>query len=451
MSSPLSLLAPFLDSLEEGVLFLDRNRRLITINKAATRMIGRESESVVGQLCPSLFKGTNCARACAKRGDCTLLPGRGETTQTLDLTFKRLDGGQIFLRMWAILLPNEEQSAMVAVILRDRTREVLLEEEVSERLRLGKLVGHSLAMRTLIQKILRAAQSDATVLILGESGTGKELVARALHENSHRHREPYLRVHCAAFAENLLESELFGHAKGAFTGADAPRMGRFEAANNGTILLDEIGEISPSIQVKLLRVLQEREVERLGENQTRSIDVRVLAATNRDLFAMMQNGQFREDLYYRLKVLPLHVPALRERIEDLPLLAQTLLDQMKKTPGRERVMLSEEALQVMSSYAWPGNVRELGNVLEYALVQGEGEFILPRHLPEELSRQPQMTSAAIEEKKWVRYYHSSDVLQEKDAILQMLKATSGNKAESAKRLGMSRTTLWKRLKQYGLA
>ncbi len=450
MDSSLSLLTPFLDSLEEGVLFLDRDRRLVSINRAATVMVGRAPEGVIGQLCPSLFKGTACARACAERGDCSLLPSRGKSSQTLDLTLERQDGVQIFLRMWAILLPEEGPFPLVAVILRDRTREVLLEEEVSERFRLGKLVGHGPAMRALIHKILRAAQSDATVLILGESGTGKELVARALHENSHRHREPYLRVHCAAFPENLLESELFGHSKGAFTGANTARVGRFEAAHGGTILLDEIGEISPSIQVKLLRVLQEREIERLGENLSRSIDVRVVAATNRDLFSMVQTGRFREDLYYRLNVLPLRVPALRERMEDLPLLAQTLLDQIKKPSGRERVGLSEEALAVMASYPWPGNVRELGNALEYALVQGEGELIRPDHLPEALSRQPKESPPLVEE-KWIHYYRPPDLSAEKEAILRVLQASSGNKVEAARQLGMSRTTLWKRLKHYGLS
>ncbi|MBF0462894.1 MAG: sigma 54-interacting transcriptional regulator [Magnetococcales bacterium] len=449
MDASLARLAPFLDSLEEGILFLDRDRRLVNMNKAAATMLGQEPEQVIGQLCPSLFEGTACARACAKRGGCLLLPNREQSTQTLDLTWKRQDGVLLFLRIWAILLPEGGESTLVAVILRDRTREVLLEEEVSERLRLGKLVGQSPVMRTLIQKILRYARSDATVLILGESGTGKELVARALHENSHRHRQPYLRVHCAAFPENLLESELFGHAKGAFTGATTARMGRFEAANGGTILLDEIGEISPTIQVKLLRVLQEREVERLGENQSRTINVRVVAATNRDLLAMVQSGQFRADLYYRLKVLPLHVPALRERLEDVPLLAQTLLDEIKKPPGREQVRLSEEALAMLVAYAWPGNVRELGNALEYALVQGEGPFILPQHLPKDLSGQAKVSSTG--EDKGIHYYRTPDVATEKEAILHMLQATAGNKVETARQLGMSRTTLWKRLKQYGIA
>lgn len=193
-------------------------------------------------------------------------------------------------------------------MLKNRTLERQLEEQVSERLRLGGLIGHSAPMQELYKQIVRAAVSEASVLIEGESGVGKELVSRALHENSNRDKGPYVRVHCAALAENLLESELFGHARGAFTGAETARAGRFEAADGGTLLLDEIGEISPQIQVKLLRVLQEREVERLGENKPRKVDVRIIAATNQDLAAMVRAGKFREDLYYRLRVLPLRVP-----------------------------------------------------------------------------------------------------------------------------------------------
>ncbi|MBF0295303.1 MAG: sigma 54-interacting transcriptional regulator [Magnetococcales bacterium] len=447
MGSPFALFAPFLNALEEGVLFLDRERRLVEINRAATEMLGEERERVVGRLCPSLFKGTACARACLKRKDCTLLSSheRETPTQTLDVTLERSEGSRLTVRMWAILLPEAEPEACVAVILRDRTREVLLEEEVSERMRLGKLVGHGPAMRALIRELLRAAQSDATVLLQGESGTGKELAARALHENSQRQRGPYIRVHCAAFPEHLLESELFGHARGAFTGAESARMGRFEAAHGGTILLDEIGEISPAIQVKLLRVLQEREVERLGENVPRPVDVRVVAATNRDLRAMVRAGDFREDLYYRLNVLPIRMPALRERPEDVPLLAQTLLENFGKPSGRERVRLSEEALVVLQAYVWPGNVRELGNALEYALVHGDGEWILPRHLPAEVT----VPADARGEEARTRYYRPSHMEEERTVILRALQAAGGNKVAAAKALGMSRTTLWKRLKRLG--
>jgi transcriptional regulator with GAF, ATPase, and Fis domain len=264
------------------------------------------------------------------------------------------------------------------VVLRDRTHEVQLEEAASNRMHLGGLVGNSAVMQELFSQILRAAASEASILITGESGTGKELVARALHDNSSRAKGPYIRVHCAAFPEQLLEGELFGHARGAFTGATVAREGRFEAAHGGTLLLDEIGEVPLSVQVKLLRVLQEREIERLGENQSRKVDVRIIAATHRDLPAMVSRGEFRADLYYRLRVLPLHVPALRERKEDIPLLVNSMLASiLSRHQGRD-IQISGEALGALSAYGWPGNVRELGNALEYAVVQADGATIFRR-------------------------------------------------------------------------
>jgi len=409
----------------------------------------------VGRLCPTLFQQTSCARACDKRGYCSLMHEKHEQKKVQDINLKRPDGALVSLRMWALSLPSDERLARCAVVLRDCTREKELEQEASERLRLGGLLGRSPAMQELFRQILRAAASEATILIAGESGTGKELVARALHENSSRAQGPYIRVHCAALAENILESELFGHAKGSFTGASTARAGRFEAADGGTILLDEIGEISPSIQVKLLRVLQEREVERLGENQPRKVDVRIIAATNRDLAAMVKAGTFREDLYYRLRVLPLQVPPLREREHDVPFLANQLLGNLVQRYKRSDVSVSQEALDLLEAHDWPGNVRELLNVLEYALVQTDGDTILPRHLPPELqaARAPapvRETSIAVEA-PLTRYYHPPRAPEdEKAAIQRTLREAGGNKAQAAKILGMSRTTLWKRLKEYGL-
>ena len=293
------------------------------------------------------------------------------------------------------------------------------------------------------------SRSRASVLIQGESGTGKELVARAVHENSGRASGPYVRVHCAALAENILESELFGHAKGAFTGATAARAGRFEAADGGSILLDEIGEISPSIQVKLLRVLQEREVERLGENQPRKVDVRIIVATHRDLAAMVRTGAFRQDLYYRLRVLPLHVPPLRERTGDVALIANHILGQLVQRYQREDMVISAETLELMGCYPWPGNVRELLNVMEYALVHADGNTILPRHLPDEIRAAPESSPATAA--PLTRYYHAPRAAQDEQQVLaKALHAAGGNKTKAAELLGMSRTTLWKRLKTYQL-
>lgn len=455
----LSGLTHFLDNLEEGILFLDQRRQVVAINKAARLMLGRGNDEILNRLCPTIFQGSSCARNCEKQGSCTLMSSASEEKLVQDIVAQRPDGELIPLRMWAMVLPSEASFAYCAVVLRDRTQELELEEAASERLHLGGLVGHSAPMQDLFRQILRAAASEASILITGESGTGKELVARALHDNSSRAKGPYLRVHCAAFPEQLLESELFGHARGAFTGAASAREGRFEAAHGGTLLLDEIGEVPLSVQVKLLRVLQEREIERLGENQTRKVDVRILAATHRDLPAMVRNGEFRADLYYRLRVLPLHVPALRERRDDIPLLVTTLLANIRsRQPGRD-VQVSADALDALCAYDWPGNVRELANALEYAQVHADGTTVLPRHLPPEVresrhwiadspAEAAQMSSSSL-----VQSYYRTPVEhqgREKEVLLRVLQESGGNRAAAARKLGMSRTTLWKRLKQYGI-
>lgn len=460
----LSSLTQFLDNLEEGVLFLDQSRHVVAINEAASRMLGQDHATILNKLCPSLFKGTSCARNCEKVGECTLMMSRKRSKKVQDLVVQRPDGKLIPLRMWALLLPVDEPLAHCAVVLRDRSHEVELEEEASNKMHLGGLVGNSAVMQELFSQILRAAASEASVLVTGESGTGKELVARALHDNSSRAKGPYVRVHCAAFPEHLLEAELFGHAKGAFTGATTAREGRFEAANEGTLLLDEIGEVPLSVQVKLLRVLQEREIERLGENQTRKVDVRVIAATHRDLPSMVSRGEFRADLYYRLRVLPLHLPALREHLEDIPLLVNSMLANILKRHPERDLRLSAEAFDALTSYNWPGNVRELGNALEYATVHADGTTILARHLPPEIGevgrqivrfdniQNNQATTLAHATAVMHRYYRppAEQKGREQEVLMQALKEAGGNKAEAARRLGMSRTTLWKKLKQHGI-
>ncbi|MCM2251920.1 MAG: sigma 54-interacting transcriptional regulator [Ramlibacter sp.] len=445
----LATLRIFLDSLEEGVLFLDASRKVLDMNLAARRMLSQVDESFVGRLCPSLFVGTACARECESRGHCSLMRAQGEDRKTQDVVLKGRDGSFVSLRMWAMRLPPGDSALSCAIILRDCSRELALETEVRERWQLGGLIGRSRTMQNLYQKVLRAAASEANVLITGESGVGKELVARALHDNSSRSAGAYVAVHCASLAENLLESELFGHAKGAFSGAVALRLGRFEAANGGTLLLDEIGEVSPAIQTKLLRVLQEREVVRVGENHPRKVDVRVIAATHRDLAAMVKRGEFREDLYYRLRVLPLEVPALRDHREDIPLLASKLLGELTQRYQRPDLTLSGEAMAALEAYDWPGNVRHLFNVLEYAVVQAEGTTIGTRHLLNEVMAGAPAQAAPLASAAPARHHYLpvADEEVERALIRKALEESGGNKAEAARRLGMSRTTLWKRLNQ----
>jgi len=453
-------LSLIVDNLEEGILFLDKDRHILSINQSALGMIGQKDDGdantdIINQLCPSLFPGAHCARECEHSGTCSLMMQDMEREKVEEVILDGPDNTMVSLNLRAIALSSRQTLARCAILLTNRTHERQLEEEVSERIRMGGLIGRSPPMQKLFQHILRAAASDATVLIEGESGTGKELVARALHENSNRSKGPYVRLHCAALAENLLESELFGHARGAYTGATTAREGRFEAAHTGTLLLDEIGEISPAIQVKLLRVLQEREVERLGENTSRKVDVRIIAATNRNLLEMVKAGTFREDLYYRLRVLPIQTPTLRSRREDIPFLVQHLLSEMESRYGRN-LELSPDALQTLENYDWPGNIRELTNVLEFAIVQSDGPNILSSHFPPEIHNQvtdPACRAAGTETASNMQmvYYRSRiQPDEEKEMIFRTLKETGGNKAAAARRLGMSRTTLWKRLKHFGM-
>ncbi len=309
------------------------------------------------------------------------------------------------------------------------------------------LVGESVSMKKIQNLIKRAAASDATVLVLGENGTGKELVARSIHELSARHDKPFVPIACSALTESLLESELFGHEKGSFTGAVGQKLGKFEVANQGSVFLDEIGEISLSTQVKLLRVLQEREFERVGGNQAVKVDIRVIAATNRDLKLAILEGKFREDLFYRLNVIVIEMPPLRVREGDLPLLVKHILAKLKLKRQTRFEGINEEVLRIMRQYRWPGNVRELENVIERIVTLNDDLMIKPEHLPTELAGTsffPLSTKDSA--------LPSSGVLKsvEKDMIIKVLKESRFNKKEAAERLGISRPTLYQKIRKYGL-
>ena len=299
------------------------------------------------------------------------------------------------------------------------------------------LVGRSPAMRAVFTALHQVAPTEATVLITGETGTGKELIAAAVHEFSPRRAKPFLAVNCGALASGLLESELFGHVRGSFTGALKDKPGLFEAADGGTIFLDEIGEVPPGLQLRLLRVLQEREVMRVGDVRARKINVRVVAATNRDLRAMVKDGSFREDLFYRLHVFPIQVPALRERASDIPLLVTTRLS----APNA----ISPLAMKVLREYAWPGNVRELFAAVESASIRAGGARIDAQHLPEEVR-----AAVADETDGKARYRAVDDAAEEREAIRAALELTDGAVTRAAELLGMGRTTLWRKMRSLGL-
>jgi len=318
-----------------------------------------------------------------------------------------------------------------------------LRERLQERFKFDNVIGSSPPMQQVLKVVAQVAASRATVLLSGESGTGKELIAAAIHHRSGRSTGPFIKLHCAALAESLLESELFGHEKGAFTGAERRREGRFEQANGGTLFLDEIGDIAPSVQVKLLRVLQEHEFERVGGNQTIHADARVIAATNRDLKSMVADGRFREDLYYRLNVINVSLPTLRERRTDIPMLALHFLERFAKENSKAVERISEAALARLVSYAWPGNVRELENVIERAVVLADAGSIEPSHLPPEVVPSP--TSGAP------RIPGASMADIERYAILTTLEAQGGSTSKAAEVLGISVRKIQYKLQEYGAA
>ncbi|MFW5810485.1 MAG: sigma-54-dependent transcriptional regulator [Thermodesulfobacteriota bacterium] len=325
----------------------------------------------------------------------------------------------------------------------------LLKDRLDGDFDFKNIIGKSPAMKRLIDMVATVAPSEATVLITGESGTGKELIARCVHYNSARKDKPLVTVNCAALTETLLESELFGHEKGAFTGADRRREGRFMQANGGSIFLDEIAEMSPMMQAKLLRVVQEQELQRVGGDALIQVDVRTIAATNRDLVKAVESGDFRDDLYYRLNVVSLHIPPLRERQEDVPLLAQHFLNKYADKNRKTVKGFTPAAMDLLLRHAWPGNVRELENAVERAVILVPGEFISEKELPFSIT---DPAEESPRDKVFPPEASTPRSLEEveKSAILSALKAADGNKSEAARALGINRKTLHKKLKSYGI-
>jgi DNA-binding NtrC family response regulator len=320
-----------------------------------------------------------------------------------------------------------------------------LREDIKNIFDGSSLIGSSTGLKQVLDVIQKAAQTDSTIMIYGETGTGKELIARSVHDNSPRKNESFVAVHCAALAKTVLESELFGHEKGAFTGAEQQRKGRFEAADGGTVFLDEIGEISPDVQVKLLRVLQEKQIQRVGGNKPTDVNIRIVTATNKNLEQMVKEGTFREDLYYRLNVIPVTVPPLRNRIQDVPDLANFFLHKFNKQLGKQ-LTFSREAMEHMIRYDWPGNVRELQNILERAVILSSGPEIDVEDLKLNFSDSLQvekvtLTSTAPNIRHEIQK-------KEIEKLTQALHEANGNLSEAARLLGIARSTLFDRLKKY---
>ena len=345
-------------------------------------------------------------------------------------------------------LQIDELEMRIARALKQQNLEVenvSLRQQLDSRFGLENIIGESAAMREIFEVVQQVAPTRATVLVTGESGTGKELIARALHQLSPRAKQPFVAVHCAALAPTLLESELFGHEKGAFTGAHERRIGRFEQAQGGTLFLDEIGEIDATLQVKLLRFLGERTFERVGSNKTLTADVRLVAATNKNLEGLVKAGKFREDLFFRLRVVEIELPPLRGRTGDIPLLAQTFLREFAKENGKPVNEFTADALECLMNYSWPGNVRELRTAIEHAVVLSRGDRVSRRDLPPSVRNGGKPVEA--------RFLQGNDLTvkeAEKQLIVRALKETNGNRTLAAKKIGMSRRTFHRKLHAHHL-
>jgi len=450
--------ADILRSMSDAIVTIDAEERITSMNAAAEALTGLPEAEALGKRCGEVIRND----VWSTRSPLKDVLERGETVVHFNVALENRAGTRIPVSICASLLKNEA-GEMIGVILSIRDIRPVLglldalhrsEEEIARqegrlrtlqrRERLGEMIGRSAKMQEVFNLIQVVAKSDVTVLIQGESGTGKALLASTIHGLSHRKEGPFITVSCATLPESLLESELFGHVKGAFTGAIKDKLGRFELADKGTIFLDEVGEISPSIQVKLLRVLQERQFERVGGSRTLSVDVRVIAATNRDLPRAVQEGRFREDLFYRLHVVPITVPPLRERKEDIPPLVNHTFQKLAAKMQSESLGVSSEAMDVLMVHDWPGNVRELENALQFALVRTGGDTISPQSLPSWIARgseraeRPGKPLTKIVEER------------EREEIVRRLVQSQGKLSDVAKALGIARTTLWRKRKRHQL-
>ena len=439
------------DTMTDGLMVVDSEGVIVSINQAMEEISGYSKGELIGKSC-ELLECDTCFKTRADGHDkyCALFKDGVVTRRKC--TLRKKDGSRIHLYKNATILKDRSDRVIGGVETWTDLTEVVAKDRVISRLRkelssedaFHGILGKSAAMVQVFDLISSAAQSEAPVIIYGESGTGKELIASAIHKLGPRRKGSFIKVNCAALSESLLESELFGHVKGAFTGADRTRVGRFEAANGGDIFLDEIGDLPLSTQVKLLRVLQEKEIEKVGDHRPLSIDVRILAATNQDLSTLMEEGRFREDLYYRIGVIPIHLPPLRERREDVPLLIEAFINRIHLKADKPISGMSREALDLLFSYDWPGNVRELINVIEYSFVLCHEGEIMPNHLPARVTgKQPSMAPRRRAVKK------QNDEAERK-RILEALAATGGNQSKAAEILGISRVTLWKRLKAFDI-
>jgi PAS domain S-box-containing protein len=438
-----AFLETILSSIADGVFSVDRDWRITTFNPAAERITGVPAEQAIGMQCSDVFHADICERGCALRQ--TVETGNelvGMRANILDSSGRRVP---ISLST-AVLRDSEDRFLGAVETFRDLSAIEQLRREITSQYTFEDIVGKSRAFKKIFALLPDIAQSDATVLIEGPSGSGKELLARAVHNLSPRQKQPYVVVNCGALPVNLFESEVFGYAQGAFTDAKRDKPGRLKMAEGGTIFFDEVSELPFATQVKLLRVLQQREYEPLGSVETVRANVRVVAATNKKLVELVSDGRFRDDLYFRLSVARLTIPSLRERREDIPYLVERFVERFNAKRGKEIAGITPAVMEILMRYDFPGNVRELENIIEYGFVLCHDKLIDVRHLPEEM--QPGVhhpvtasRSSPDSELKWA----------EADVIRAALTRNRGSVGKAAEELGISRTTLWRKMKRFGVS
>jgi PAS domain S-box-containing protein len=453
-----------LNSIADGVFTIDKEAKITFLNKAAEDITGFSNREAIGHRCFDIFRADICQSRCALK----------ETLRTkkeiinLPATILRKGGKKIPISISTAVLRNEAGEIVGGVeTFRDLSAIEELKKELSQKYSLGDIISKNHLIHDIFNILPNVAESDSTVLIQGASGTGKELLAKAIHHLSHRKEKRFVKVNCGALPDTLLESELFGYVKGAFTDAKRDKPGRFALADGGTIFLDEVGDMSASLQVKLLRVLQEKEYEPLGSASPRKTDVRIIAATNKDLLRLVNEKSFRDDLFYRLNVVKIELPPLSERREDIPLLINAFIQKFNAKMGRQIVGTSDQAFRFLLTYDYPGNVRELENIIEHAFVLCRGDRIdvdcLPQSLPVDreqvkLRVYPVKTGQARQEPLSNLPVNSGGMPREEapfgraeaEVVKTTLRKYGGNRMKVARELGISRATLWRKMKRYGL-
>ncbi|MBN1912245.1 MAG: sigma 54-interacting transcriptional regulator [Pirellulales bacterium] len=429
-----------LDSIVDGVFTVDENWRITSFNQAAENITGVLRQDAIGQRCSDVFHANICENECALQD--ALRTGKAISCKPIYII--KADGQRISVSISATTLKNQNGKVIGGVeTFRDLSVIEQLRKELQDKYTFVDIVAQSASMRRILDVLPQLADSDSTVLIEGASGTGKELVARAIHDLSPRRQKRFVAINCGALPDTLLESELFGYKAGAFTDARKDKPGRFAVAAGGTIFLDEIGDVSPAMQSKLLRVLQERVYEPLGSVDPVSTDIRILAASNRDLGQLVKKGVFREDLYYRVNIIRLQLPLLRDRREDIPLLVEHFVSKFNGLQQKNVVDVTEEVMAILLDYDYPGNIRELENIIEHAFVLCRGGLVEPKHLPAFLRDRAQWEAPGSGGELTLR-------LLEKMHIIEAIRRHDGNRKAAAQGLGIHPSTLFRKIKQLGI-